>query len=306
MSHPTKPGKCENRPLWHRRHSVSRALTAALALTPCAPLSTVTLGSPQAHAIARGTNSSLGIGFLWTAQGDQVIGKLNAEMDFVDVILGPGKLDVFEKVKPPARVLCIARSLEKNESRPFPGIKETIEILRKASVPPARVVIAYNPEGQPGTPSGELEELVASSRKAKELAQAYGAPLLVGPGLRDMRRREHLYPDLAKTCDMWMIQSQRLQLDEATRRPVAVDVYRERVKQIAGRLREGNPRIKIFVQLVTTAERGSVTLSADQIVEFVRSIEDLVDAARIYGAPAELLNQIIGLLRPQGPEPAGP
>ena len=112
-----------------------------------------------------------------------------------------------------------------------------------------------------------------------------------------MKGREHLYPDLAKTCEIWMIQSQRLQLDEATRKPVEVDVYREKVKRIVGLLREGNPNIRIFVQLVTTAERGTVVLSAEQIAAFARSIEDLVDAVRIYGAPADLLNQIIDRLR---------
>jgi hypothetical protein len=88
-----------------------------------------------------------------------------------------------------------------------------------------------------------------------------------------------------------------VELDEATRKPVEVDVYRQKVKRIVDLLREGNPNIRIFVQLVTTAERGTVVLSAEQIAAFARSIEDLVDAVRIYGAPADLLNQIIDRLR---------
>ena len=148
-----------------------------------------------------------------------------------------------------------------------------------------------------------MRDLVANSRKAKQIAQAYGALLAVGPGLRDMQGREHLYPELAKTCDIWMIQSQRLQLDEATRKPVEVGVYREKVKRIVDKLREGNPKIRVFVQLVTTAERGTIVLSAEQIVGFARSLEGLADAVRIYGAPAGLLNQIIERLR--GPVPIG-
>jgi hypothetical protein len=243
------------------------------------------------------TKSSLGIGFLWTAQSEQVVSKLGTDRDFVDVILGPGKLSVFERVKPPLRVACIARSLQKNEARPFPGIRETIEILRQVGVAPERVIIAYNPEAQPGTPTAELRELVASTRKAKQMAQAYGAPLLVGPGLRHMDQHEELYPELAKSCDIWMIQSQRLQLNEATRKPVEVSVYHRKVKRIADRLREGNPNIRIFVQLVTTAERGTEVLSAEQIAGFARSTEDLADAVRIYGASADLLSQIIERLR---------
>jgi hypothetical protein len=272
-----------------------------ITLLCCTRLLTGPNNPPAKPTGAGGKSSPLGIGFLWTAQSEQVVGKLNSEKDFVDLILGPGKVSVFRSVKSPRRVACIARSLEKNATRPFPGIKETIELLQKEGIAPERVIIAYNPEGQPGTPKEEFRDLVASTRKAKQMAQTYGAPLLVGPGLRDMEGRKHLYPELAKACDMWMIQSQRLQLDETTRKPVAVDVYRRKVKEIVDRLREGNPKIRIFVQLVTTSERGATVLKAEQVVAFARSIEDLVDAVRIYGAKAELLNEIIDHLRPAPP-----
>lgn len=255
------------------------------------------------------TGSRLGIGFLWTLQSQQAAGKLTSEKDFVDLILGPGKLDVFEKVKPPVRVACIARSLEKNEARPFPGVKETIELLRKAGVAPERVIIAYNPERQPGTPTREMDELVASVQRARQMVQGYGAPLLVAPGLRDMQQREHLYPELAKHCDIWMIQSQRLQLDLVTRKPAGLVEYREKVKRIVDRLREGNPEIQIFVQLVTTAERGRSVMTAREIVAYARAVEGLVDAVRIYGGSGELLSQIIERLHapvPGASQPAEP
>jgi len=255
---------------------------------------------PSAGAPADAADSPLGIGFLWTAQSDQVVDRLGSEKDYVDVILGPGRLEIFDRVKPPTRVACISLALERNEARPFPGVKETIEILRKARVAPGRVIIAYNPERSPGTTARELDELLASVRRARELARSYGAPLMVGPGLREMMSREDLYPELAKNCDAWLIQSQRLQLDETTRKPVDVAHYRHEVKRIVDRLREGNPKIRIYVQLVTTAERQRVALSAEQIAAFARSIEDLVDAVRIYGARAELLNGIIDQLRPRG------
>lgn len=265
-------------------------------------------GPPAAMAGAR-TNSALGIGFLWTAQSQQVAGRLDSRNDFVDVLLGPGRLDVFEKVKTPVRVSCIALSLEKNRERPFLGIKETIELLSQNSIGPERVLIAYNPERHPGTPTLEIDDLVGSARRACQMARAYGAPLIIGPGLKEMGQREHLYPELAKNCDIWLIQSQRLQLDEATRKPVEIGVYREKVKQIVDRLRQGNPRIRIFVQVVTTAERGQTVLSADQIAGFARAVEDIVDAVRIYGARADLLQQIIERLRPTeggGSEPTQP
>jgi hypothetical protein len=246
--------------------------------------------------------SRLGIGFLWTQQSRNVVSNLTAAQDFVDVILDPGKLDIFNNVKRPVRVACISLALQKMPTRPLPGIKETIKTLRKAGVPPDRVIIAYNPERSPGTPSSELDDLVASARAAKAMAEAYGAPLLVGPGLQEMMTREPLYPELAKICDIWLIQSQRLQLDADTRKPVAPAKYRTRVKRIVGILRQANPKIRIFVQVVTTAERGTTVLTAEQVAAFALAIEDLVDAVRIYGAPGDLLTQIIERLH--APHPA--
>ncbi len=242
------------------------------------------------------TESRLGIGFLWTRQSREVASRLTSEQDFVDVLLDPGKLEIFDTVKPPARVACISLALRRISTRPFSGIKETIETLRNAGLPPDRVIIAYNPERSPGTPSFELDDLVGSARAAKAMSDAYGAPLLVGPGLREMMTRESLYPELAKICDIWLIQSQRLQLDADTRKPVAPAEYRTRVKRIVDILRQANPNIRIFVQVVTTAERGTTDLTAGQVVAFALAIEDLVDAVRIYGAPGDLLNQIIDRL----------
>ena len=250
-----------------------------------------------ALGVDRGAAETLGIGFLWTRQSQEVAGNLTSENDFVDLILGPGKLDVFQEVKPPVRVACIARSLERNSTRPFPGLRETVELLRKAGVPPKRVIIAYNPERQPGTPTQEMDALVTSARRAAEMAQAYGAPLLIGPGLREMQKREDLYAELAKHCDIWMIQSQRLQLDPVTRKPVRPAAYRASVQRIVDRLHEGNPKIRIIVQLVSTAERGASVLSAAEIVAFARSVEDLVDAVRIYGGSKQLLEETIERLR---------
>lgn len=254
-------------------------------------------GSEEILPANPGTRFGPGIGFLWTRQSQKVVDQLTSAADFVDVILDPGKVDIFGKVNPPVRVACIALALEKNDARPFPGIKETIETLRKNDITPQRVIIAYNPERGPGTPSAEMDDLVTSARRARQTAQAYGAPLLIGPGLKDMMQREHLYPELAKQCDIWMIQSQRLQLDPATRKPVEPAEYRVKVKRIIDSLRQGNPDIRVFVQLVTTAERGTKVLTAEQVAAYALAVEDLVDAVRIYGASGELLTQIIERLR---------
>ncbi len=246
------------------------------------------------------TRTELGVGFLWTMESRAVATELTSANDFIDVILTPGKAGLFGQIPPHVRVACIALSLEKTDARPFPGIRETIETLRGHDVAPHRVIIAYNPERrerEPGTPVEEVDNLVDSVRRAKRMAQEYGAPLLVGPGLREMMQREHLYPELASHCDIWMIQSQRLQLDPDTREPVNPGEYRERVNRIIDRLRQGNPEIRIFVQIVTHAGRPRRVLAAEQVAAYALAIEDNVDAVRIYGASGELLREIVALLK---------
>ncbi len=268
----------------------------------CASLCALERTSAQESGSAgrQPTGPRVGVGFLWTRQSQQAASALTSRKDFVDVILGPGKLSVFERVQAPVRVVCIARALERSESRPFPGVKETIETLEGAGIPPERVVIAYNPERQPGTPSAEMDDLVASVRRARQMVQAYGAPLLVGPGLRDLEQREHLYPELAKYCDIWLIQSQRLQLDLTTRRPVDETEYRKNVQRIVDRVRKANPEIQVFVQLVTTAQRGARSLTVEEMVGYIRAVEDLVDAVRIYGGRAELITEVVARLDTAG------
>lgn len=274
------------------RTRTSVLLTFCLFLAPFA--------STDAAAQTRPTGR-LGIGFLWTVQSQELAGRLNSETDFIDTLLNEGKLDVFRQVKPPVRVACIAMSLQKQEGRPFRGLKETIEALRQANVLPDRVILAYNPERGPGTTTEEIDDLLGSIRQARKLADDYGAPLLVGPGLREMQQREDLYPELAKLCDYWLIQSQRLQLDPATRKPVEAGGYRRGVQQIVDALRQGNPKLKIIVQIVTTAERGRVVLTAEQIIAHIRAVEDIVDAVRLYGASRELLTQVIDEVRREPP-----
>lgn len=112
-----------------------------------------------------------------------------------------------------------------------------------------------------------------------------------------MQGREALYPELAQHCEIWLIQSQRLQLDLTTRKPVGIAAYRQEIKKIVDRLREGNPKIRVYVQIVTTAERGTTELTVDQIAAYAESVADLVDAVRIYGGSPDRLGGVIERLR---------
>jgi hypothetical protein len=120
------------------------ALTAKIALAddaasghPVEASHAVSATHAAAVPLSVKARSPLGIGFLWTSQSDLVVSRLDGKQDFVDVILGPGKLDVFRQVKPPARVACIARSLEKDptmDSTPhFPALRSGSMVLSVAS-----------------------------------------------------------------------------------------------------------------------------------------------------------------------------
>lgn len=239
-----------------------------------------------------------GLGFLWYPRSEAAAGKLTGETDFVDLILGGDKLRVFEQIKPPVRVVCLCLALKRHEGRPFPGVKETIEMLQAAGVPPERVVIGYNPERSPGTTDAELDNLLDSVKLAREMARAYGSPLLVGPGLREMSQREELYPELAGNCDIWLIQSQRLQMHQS-REGKSPEEYRAGVERIVEMLRQGNPEIRIVVQIVAGAGGAPDRFNSDQIVAYIRAVEDLVYAVRIYGGSPELLDGVIERLRPE-------
>ncbi|MGI5816528.1 MAG: hypothetical protein ACOX9R_00350 [Armatimonadota bacterium] len=268
--------------------SLVRYLTATLVGVVLAATGTAPASEPAA----------LGVGFMWYTRSEDVATRLTSDGDFVDVILGGEKLRVFERVEPPVRVVCVSLALHRHDARPFPGVSETIEILRAARVPPERVIIGYNPERAPGTTPEEMDNLLESVIAAKVMAEEFGSPLLVGPGLREMDQREELYPELAKHCDIWLVQSQRLQM-HITRELKTPQEYREGVQHIVERLREGNPEIEVFVQIVASGRPNADLFSAEQLATRIRAIEDLIDAVRIYGGSPELLHEIIDLLRPQ-------
>ncbi len=241
-------------------------------------------------------DSRLGVGFLIGKGTEELIPLLSRENDFLEMMLGPEKLRYIPKLKPPARAMCISENLE--------GVARAVKMLQEANIEPERVYIAYNPEPRPPgarqcTPREELDDYLASVKEARELVKDYGAPLVMGPGLIEMAKREHLYPEMAKHCDIWMIQTQRLQFDLETQKPTSDEHYREGVKRIVGLLRQGNPDIQVFVQIIPlqkTPERREV-FTAERLASYLMSVEDLVDAAKIYGGNTELIAELIQRLR---------
>jgi putative CocE/NonD family hydrolase len=276
---------------------LTRVLAVALALflaTGATPAQSAPAQGSDAQQADKGNR--LGVGFLIGRSTEPLVPLLEGDRDFLEMMLGPGKIRYIRALKPPVRALCICESLE--------SVAKTVTLLREAEIGPERVYLAYNPEPRPPgarqcTPREELDDYLGSLQKARQVVKDYGAPLIMGPGLSEMTKREHLYPALAQHCDIWMIQTQRLQLDPQTGTPSSPQRYREEVKRIVGLLRRGNPGIRIFVQVIplqATAERKAF-FTAERVAAYVLAVADLVDSAKIYGGNAELIAEVVKRVR---------
>jgi len=271
-------------------------LVAVLALFAAVAAAFQPTSPDEGKTSPAGGGSRLGVGFLIGRATEGLIPLLEKDGDFLEMMLGPDKIRYVRGLKPSVRAMCVSQSLE--------GVASTIRLLKEAEVEPDRVYIAYNPEPRPprarqSTPREELDDYLGSLKKARELAKEYGAPLIAGPGLSEMSRREHLYAEMARHCDIWMIQTQRLQVDPQTGEPVSPERYRKEVERIVGLLRKGNPDIRVFVQVIplqATAERREF-FTAERMAAYLLAVEGLVDSAKIYGGNAELITEVVSRLR---------
>ena len=71
----------------------------------------------------------------------------------------------------------------------------------------------------------------------------------------------------------------------------ACESPRSGVRRIAGLLRQGNPGIMIYIQIIPGAGDA---YDADAIASCLRALSDVVDAAAIYGGDADLIGEAIG------------
>jgi hypothetical protein len=240
-----------------------------------------------------------GVGFLLGQGTMPLIPLLDSDGDFLEMVLGPEKVRYAVELEPPARVMAVEGSLA--------GLARTVALLKAAGIEPSRVYIAYNPEPRPPgapqwTPPDEVNDLPGSLKKARTILQDYPAQLVMGPGLMQMTGQEHLYPELARLTDIWMIQSQRLQADAITGRKVAPAEYRAQVARIADMLRKGNPGIRLFIQIIPLTQVVTTPYTAEELAELVFAVEDLVESVKIYGGDTELIREVIERVRKRGAE----
>jgi len=239
-----------------------------------------------------GVKKKLGIGFGLGRETGELALNMAGENDFVDTMArGAGLREMNRLTARGVKVPCVFLSLDQ--------MRETITTLQENKIKCA--YLAYNLEQYQRAPRAELDDFVGSVKQAKELAAAYGAPLVVGPGMRFMAERERDYAKAAPYADVWLIQSQRFQVDPETGRHATPEEYRENVRRIADLIHTANPRTRIWVQIVVCpGGRPGNDFPPEEIVRLARAIEGFVAAVRIYTAGAsrgaETLKEIIRAL----------
>jgi hypothetical protein len=242
------------------------------------------------------------VGFLIGKGTEELIPLLSREKDFLEMMLGPEKVRYVRMLKPPARAMCISENLD--------GVAKAVKILQEANIEPERVYIAYNPEPRPPgarqcTPREELDDYLGSVKKARELVKDYGAPLIMGPGLIEMAKREHLVSRDGQTLRHLDDPEPEAPARPETQEPTSNERYREQIERIVRLLRQGNPDIQVFVQIIplqATPERKAA-FTAERLASYLLAVEDLVDAAKIYGGDTELIAEVIQRLR-KSPRPS--
>ena len=233
---------------------------------------------------------SMGVGFLMGKNTVELIPMLNSEGDFLEMVPGPAKIEQIRSLRPPVKAMCVVGSLAK--------MKETIELFKESNIGPERVYIAYNPEPREHwTPDEEIRDFAGSLRKAREMLKDYPAELVMGPGLIQMGKPENSYTELAGLCDIWMIQSQNLQVDYGRRQKATPEQYRESLKKIIDMLRKGNPGIRIFVQVIPLTRHVPEPFTAREIAGYLLEAGSIVESAKIYGGNVEMIRDVINILR---------
>ena len=147
--------------------------------------------------------------------------------------------------------------------------------------------LAYGLETNESTPGEEWLDLVGSTERARALADRYGKLLLMGPGFRLMSENEEMYTPMAALADIWMFQTQRLQLN-----PPGAD-YRREVARVVDLIRAGNPDISVWVQITLPPDREP---DAAEWLDYRRAIADLVDGAYVgvYTWRTEDADRLVG------------
>lgn len=128
--------------------------------------------------------------------------------------------------------------------------------------------LAYGLETGQATPQAEWQDLIGSTQKARALADKYGKLLVMGPGYQLMSQNEDKYPGMAALADIWVLQTQRLQINPPG------TVYQQGVERVVKLIRSDNPDVAVWAQITLPPDREP---NAQQWLDYRQSITGLVE-----------------------------
>lgn len=149
-------------------------------------------------------------------------------------------------------------------------LEQKAERAERSGVP--YEALAYGLETSQSTPDTEWQNLVESTEKARLIADKYEKLLVMGPGFRLMSQNEDMYQDMAALADLWMLQTQRLQVNPPG------EMYREEVERVIELITAGNPEIQVWAQITLPPDRDP---SSQEWIEYQESISDIVSGTYI-------------------------
>lgn len=132
--------------------------------------------------------------------------------------------------------------------------------------------LTYGLETGPGTPDEEWQDPVGATQVGRAIADRYGKLLLMGPGFRLMSQNWDKYPPMTALADMWMLQTQQLQVNPPG------PTYRQEVEKVVNHIKAGNPDISIWAQITLPPDREP---DAEEWMAYRESIADLVDGTYV-------------------------
>jgi hypothetical protein len=149
--------------------------------------------------------------------------------------------------------------------------------------------LAYGLETTATTPEEEWQDMLDATTQARAIADRYDKLLLMGPGFRLMSQNEDMYPAMAALTDIWMLQTQRLQLS-----PPGPE-YRAEVERIVALIRAGNPGISVWAQITLPPDRKP---DAEEWLAYRAAIANLVDGTYlgVYTWQTEDEAQLVGVM----------
>lgn len=216
--------------------------------------------------------------------------------DFIDTVWREGSIatTVTSAHSLGIKIMCVNLSLEDTKTAVFNKGNNT----QKCDY------FGYNPEAPKKTqqtPSEELENFVESVKTFSELAHEYGTPAVIGPGYRFMSEHEDYYAQASKYADIWLIQTQVLTLDKKTNKKATPAEYREGIKKIIDLIHRGNPKTKIWLQIIISTgapPEGTTIFTPEEITSYINSVTDIADAVRIYtGSDPSQIQSIIKIIK---------